>query len=457
LDQPYDPNNLKTYPTQYNQSLPNYATLPSKLFAFYVQDDWEPAGGLTINFGLRYDRQLGAYGDYFSSDQALTAELVGSSATTFPLPVPFINESARGNATNWGPRVGVAWDPMHDGRLNIHAGYGIYYDNMRTLQLGGEITWPMSQSIIISNPSFPDPLQGQSRNQFLSTAPPNISVLANDLRSPYSHSFSTGMTRELPGHVAITADYTSVNRFADTYGVNINLAPQGSTVRPYPQFGRVSQVQSVGNSTYRALFLKMDKRFSNRWSALVSYTLASARDQPYSNDYGTVYGYSLEDGYSLADRRHKLVISGTLMLPWQTQLSAIVDLRTSQPFNPGTSVDINKDGFTGDLPPGVALRSGCRDMDLGAVNIYRATFGLAPVTTVTCAGYENIDLRLSKSILFQGHRIELIGQVFNLTNRANYATPVSNPLSATFGQVNQLLPYINAPSRQGEIAVRFQF
>jgi hypothetical protein len=124
---------------------------------------------------------------------------------------------------------------------------------------------------------------------------------------------------------------------------------------------------------------------------------------------------------------------------------------------PSTSVDINKDGFTGDLPPSVGFRSGCRDMDLGAVNAYRATFGLTPVTTVTCAGYEDIDLRLSKSILFQGHRIELIGQVFNRTNRANYATPVSNPLSASFGQVNQILPYINAPSRQGEIAVRFQF
>jgi hypothetical protein len=150
---------------------------------------------------------LGAYGDYFSSDQALTAELVGSSATTFPLPVPFINESVRGNATNWGPRVGVAWDPMHDGRLNIHAGYGIYYDNMRTLQLGGEITWPMSQSIIISNPSFPDPLQGQSRNQFVSTAPPNITVLANDLRIlafvQYRHD------ARIAGSVAITADFTT--------------------------------------------------------------------------------------------------------------------------------------------------------------------------------------------------------------------------------------------------------
>jgi hypothetical protein len=457
LDQVYDVNNPKTYPTSYNQSLPNYANLPSKVFAFYVQDDWEPAAGLTINLGLRYDRQFGAYGDYLSKDQALTAELVGQSAVTYPLPVPFINESIRGNGQNWGPRVGVAWDPMRDGKMNIHAGYGIYYDNMRTLQLGGEITWPMSQSIIITNPSFPDPLNGQSRNQFLSTAPPNITVMANDLRSPWSRSFSAGVTRELPGSLAVTADFSYVNRYADTNTVNINLAPQGSTVRPYPQFNRASQLQAVGNSTYRALFVKMDKRLSHNWSGLVSYTLAHAQDQPFANDMGAIYGYSQENGDSLADRRHKLVMSGTYMLPWQMQVSAIIDLRTSQPFNPASSVDINKDGFSIDVPPGVDFRSGCRDLNLDAINAFRASRSLAAVTSVACSGYENVDLRFSKAFPFQSHRIELIAQLFNVTNRANYATPVSNPGATTFGQVNQILPYINAPSRQGEIAVRVQF
>jgi outer membrane receptor protein involved in Fe transport len=457
LDQPYDPNNSKTFPTQYNQSLPTYANLPSKVFSVYAQDDWEIADGLTLNLGLRYDRQLGAYGDYFASDQALTAQLVGTQATTFPLPVPFIDQSVRGNGKNFGPRVGFAWDPGRDGRMNVHAGYGIYYDNMRTLQLGNEITWPMAQAIVINKPSYPDPLNGQSRNAFLSTAPPNINVLANDLRSPYSHSFAAGITRELPGSLAVTADVTSVNRFGDTIGVQINLPNQTTGIRPYPQFGRVSQLSSVGQSTYRALFVKMDKRLNHHWSALVSYTLASAQDQPFSNSLGGVYGYTQLDGDSSADRRHKLVVSGTLQLPWQMQLSAILDLRTGQPFNPSTSVDINKDGFTGDLPVGIGFNSGCRNMDLGVINTYRGTFGLAPVASVACPGYQDMDLRLSKSILFQNHRIELIAQLFNIANRANYAPAVSNPLSATFGQVNQIASYINAPSRQGEIAVKFMF
>jgi hypothetical protein len=47
--------------------------------------------------------------------------------------------------------------------------------------------------------------------------------------------------------------------------------------------------------------------------------------------------------------------------------------------------------------------------------------------------------------------------LFNITNHANFGPPVSNPLSATFGQVNQISSYINAPSRQGELAIRFLF
>jgi hypothetical protein len=76
---------------------------------------------------------------------------------------------------------------------------------------------------------------------------------------------------------------------------------------------------------------------------------------------------------------------------------------------------------------------------------------------VACPGYQDIDLRLSKSFPFQGHRLELIAQLFNLTNHTNFASPVSNPLSASFGTVNQILSYINAPSRQAEVAIRFQF
>ena len=69
----------------------------------------------------------------------------------------------------------------------------------------------------------------------------------------------------------------------------------------------------------------------------------------------------------------------------------------------------------------------------------------------------NLDLRLSKFFTLGRYRYEFIAQLFNVANRANFNTPISNPASPTFGTVNQLLPNINAPSRQAEFAIRIQF
>ena len=64
-----------------------------------------------------------------------------------------------------------------------------------------------------------------------------------------------------------------------------------------------------------------------------------------------------------------------------------------------------------------------------------------------------------------GRRAEFIGQLFNIFDRANFAVPSGNigagndPVSGRplFGTTNALLANINAPSRQAEFAVRFQF
>jgi len=108
--------------------------------------------------------------------------------------------------------------------------------------------------------------------------------------------------------------------------------------------------------------------------------------------------------------------------------------------------------------------SGCRDLNLDAVNAARASRGLTPVTQVDCPGFANVDLRLSKSFRLGGQRAEVIAQLFNVFNRANFNVPNANISAGNdssgrplFGQSTGLLPNINAPSRQAEFAVRFQF
>jgi hypothetical protein len=174
-----------------------------------------------------------------------------------------------------------------------------------------------------------------------------------------------------------------------------------------------------------------------------------------------VYGFTKLVRWGLADRRHRLVVSGIFQLPYEMQVSAIGDFRSSLPFSPSTALDLDvpADGYNNDLPTGVYPGSGCRDLDLGAVNTFRRSRNLAEVTSLECPGFANLDLRFSKFFSFRGgHRLEFIAQLFNVFNRANFNTTTASLTAAPFGgQPTTLLPNINAPSRQVEFAVRYQF
>jgi hypothetical protein len=301
----------------------------------------------------------------------------------------------------------------------------------------------------------------------VSTAPPNISVQSNATVNPYAHQVDAGMSHVVRGEYAVSADVTFVNRHADrdTVDPNIPTTPSGS-VRPYPQFNRVSFWQSTSDNTYRALLLKVEKRMSHHYQFLTSYTLSYAKDIGFSNALGDTYGYTKFSRWGVADRRHRLVVSGIVQLPWQAQVSAIGDFRSSLPFSPTSSLgDLNGDGYTGDLPAGVLPNSGCRALNLDAINAVRAPHGLTQVTKVDCPGFSNVDLRFSKNfVIARSHQIEFIAQLFNMFNTANFATPagsitVGNDANGRplFGQPNALLANINAPSRQAEFALRWRF
>ena len=464
-DTVYNVNDPTTYPTSYNNSLPTYANIPTKTFAGYIQDDWQAASGLTLNLGVRYDLQKGSFNEDLPGLLSSIQSKLGRDGL-FPLDVSVVKQpkTGRGDFNNFGPRVGLAWDPQNNGVMNIHAAYGMFYDNMRTLQNFNELTWPQAKQIIITRPTFPDPLGGKSRDSFIVSAPPNITVQSNDTVNAYAHQFNAGVSRTVARDIAVTADVSITNRYADRDTVDPNLPDPVTKAKLYPQFARVNFWTSTANNSYRALLLKIDKRLTNRYQFLVSYTLSKAMDTQATNQLGDRYGFFSIERYGAADRRHRLVTSGIVQLPADVMLSTIADFRSSLRFAPSSALDLNGDGYSIDLPAGVAPGSGCRDMSLDAVNTFRRGRGLTEVTTVDCPGFANVDLRLSKSFRVGTARAEFIAQLFNIFNRANFNAP-NNSVTAgndtagrpLFGQSTTLLPNINAPSRQAEFAVRFQF
>ena len=141
---------------------------------------------------------------------------------------------------------------------------------------------------------------------------------------------------------------------------NINQ-PIGGT-RPYPRLslqspilpgtalGNITQVESSGRSSYRALWTSVTRRLSRGLQFSSAYTWSRSRDTNSLSSPPTSItvqnGYDIEDswGPSDFDARHRFVLRGVYELPLGThailknwQVAAILQLQSGSPLNIVTS------------------------------------------------------------------------------------------------------------------------
>ena len=121
-----------------------------------------------MNLGVRYDLEYGSFNQ--NMDLAM-----------FPKPLPFINPSTRGDHNNVQPRLGFAWDLNKSGESVMRGSYGIYNGTVRNGSFGTELANLLQSNITIRNPSYPDPYGGKDPLTFASTAPPNITIVNDDI------------------------------------------------------------------------------------------------------------------------------------------------------------------------------------------------------------------------------------------------------------------------------------
>jgi hypothetical protein len=124
--------------------------------------------------------------------------------------------------------------------------------------------------------------------------------------------------------------------------------------------------------------------------------------------------------------------------------------RNSRPYVGG--IDFNGDGTTGDLLPGTTVNAFSRGMGRADLERLVAQFNPAyagrrdaqgssiPPLTLPSRyalgdNFHALDLRLSRSFVFRERwRLSLIGEVFNLYNKANLTGYSGDLTSAAFGQ-----------------------
>jgi hypothetical protein len=233
--------------------------------------------------------------------------------------------------------------------------------------------------------------------------------------------------------------------------------------RPLPQFARIDETQSIGELTYKALMVRLDKRFDNRYTYLISYTLAKGDGNLASPGITSritqAESPALDLGPAANDRRHSLVASGSVLLPYDVTLGGLWILRSTLPFSAIAGTDLNGDAFVTDYVPGTTRAMGTRNNArmLEAVNAWRAVNRLRsiPASQIDTNKYNSFDIRVSKSFPLRGNqRVELIGQVFNVfgTDNLEPVAWVTNALSDGFGRIG-----LASNRQQAELAVRLGF
>ena len=466
-DQPFNPPNLSSFVptpgsvTQFTAALLNVGLYaPNVLWDTYVEDEWKPVAGLTLNLGLRYEYQ----DKVFDQGRDLNDKSIFPTTGTPTSLAPLVDFSHRGDRNNVGPRFGLAWDVRNDGKTVARAGYGLYYNVMNTQSELSEIQNYRQLTAVIPNPTYPDPYGGRDAISFVSAGVQNIAVQANNLENLQSAAYTGGVSQSLTAALAIHVDGVYNKMTKVPMAIDINPRSGGTTgVRPLAQFGRVLQTQSIGNADYKALLVRLEKRLEHNYMYTVSYTLASTSGNVSSSSFLSTVTDSAHLAYDIgpnnSDRRHALVASGSVVLPSDVVLGAVFTARSTMPFSALAGVDLNGDANITDYVPGITRNVFNRGKDadmMALVNAYRATTGLAPlpVSQINTNEFYGLDIRASKSVRISADRkVELIGQVFNLLNRTNLlAAWQTNARSSTFGTSVSA-----ANMRQAEVAVRFSF
>ncbi|HXI24082.1 MAG TPA: TonB-dependent receptor [Pyrinomonadaceae bacterium] len=442
----------KCYTSNYQQAFGGTAfTFTENLWNFFVQDDYRVTPRLTLNLGLRWEYQQ--YPKPFLANPAIPA--------TGKMP---------NDKTDFGPRLGFAWDIHGTGKDSLRGGYGIYYGLMGTSTIynalvntgmpGGQFQVSLSQT---AGPTFPNTL---------STVPaaPTVAVqfFENGFKSPRIHQADLTYEHEIARNTVISGSLLlsygqRLLLFVDTnlnppnnyftytitggpfdgqtyrvpwfYGCSGTSCPgtTGSS-RPNPNFGAMTAMRSIVWSKYVGGVIQLNRRLTNGLQFQVNYTRSTARDLGQSsttfstaNNVLNAFDLGAESGRSFLDVPNKFIANAV----WQPKsknpflkdwtFSPIFSAYSGVPLNTFISATVPLPGFSQDPNcwPGAVTANQCSTPSGGQNGSGGATrLGLAPRNGYRLPKIWNFDMRVSRRIkIDESKALEFFIEGFNLFNR----------------------------------------
>jgi hypothetical protein len=438
----------------------------------FFQDDWKATARLTLNLGLRWEYNGVPYEKYnrlsvydFTQNKLIQ---VGTDGVERPYQQQF---------TDFGPRLGFAFDPFGGGKTVLRGGWGLYYDQPVTNTVTG----------LGSNPPFSASVNNTSNislaNPFAAPAASGSAINAIDpfFRDGRLMSYNFNIQHESFGTVFEAAYVGSQGRHLRING-DWNQGING--VRPIPGFSSINIQQSVSNSNYNGLWLSANRRMAKGVTFTASYTLSKSIDlnsvgssNPQVQDYRNLQA---ERALSDFDARHRFVFSGVWLLPFRGRgalmsrvaegwsISPILNLQSGNPFSPIIAVTDARGSLEAfDRPflvPGVPviLPDPTPNQWVNPAAFIRQTtgFGSAGRNILTGPGFEDVDFSVAKDThIAERVSMQFRAEAFNLFNHPNFGQPQNNLAVSTFGQITATRTVRGdlGSSRQLQLAVKLLF
>jgi hypothetical protein len=473
---PFNAADPRTYPDSFSIRVPgaSISYVKAQYLGAFAQDKWQISSRLTASLGVRYDLES--------------------------IPTPGIDDDSLGlhgtypvDKNNFGPRLGLTYALDKAGRSVVRGGYGLFFDKtaqevgLTNLFTGGIFSDSFIVTFPAANQADQGPRNGQfPTNEFLVNGP-TVNQALLDARYPpgskikntggvnvnnpdrivqNSQEYSIGYERQVGGSASVSADYVRIAGRDLLMTINLNPGLRDTTVststlrRINPNFtAGVSELVNTGDTDYDALQLALDKRFTHGFSTRVSYTLANGRGNTAANGASGSSFQLLTDlrldrnqGPTDFDRRHNFVISGSAIVPKTKGLTVswLARALSGLPFTIiNSTIDAERNGLQAVNPIAAGSYSGTGANAVTLTNDGGRNGARGP-------GFFELDTRVGYRVAPRpGMTIDLFAEIFNLTNRVNYAIPNGDASNAAFLRYTASLA--GAVPRTGQLGVRLGF
>jgi hypothetical protein len=431
--------------------------MDTSIVSAFVQDDWQIAPAVKILYGVRYDLYQYPNG---------LADAPLAQTREFNI-----------DKNNWGPRVGVAWAVTPN--IAVRASTGIMYDQPilggyeQALQLSGSPKAPAysfngtgsASGLTAGAPAFPStvsagtlPVQSpwaiDPAFQVARTWQTNVQV---ERAFGRDYTGSIGFIYANGDHLPVVTDVNLINpirTLAD--GRPVFSGTVSAATRQDPRFNHISEVLSIGDSTFKGLTLQMSKRLSRGLTYNIQYVLGKGLDNTPLLTQLTVQSETGRSDPSNLDRDKgpnpldiRQNLSGNIVYTTSSsarnrtvrallegnQIGVLLQLNSSLPLNIRSSTDLNGDGVLSDRPLFVGRNS------LYLPNRY------------------NVDMRYTRFIPIRGSaRGEVVAElknVFNTEQMSNINTVVTTDANGNPASPIPTDPY-QFPSATGYEQRKFQ-